>query len=122
MKVISDRIGNTNVYIQTLQDPLVVVGDAGGGRATQLTSIDEDLRDAYQRLRSLIKELAQDFGTELQNVAELACPNNVEMEFSLGISAEGKLVWLVTGKGEFGLKVKLTWNLGLNEHSSPNPQ
>lgn len=115
MEVIKDRIGNTDVYIQTFDDPLVVVGESGAGRATQPTSIEDDLREGYLRVKSLIKELAEDFGTELLSVANDACPNSLEMELSLGLSAEGKVVWLVSGKGEFGMKVKLTWNLGDND-------
>ena len=119
MEVIKDRIGNTEVYIQTFDDQVVVVGEAGAaagaGRATQPTSIEDDVRQGYLRVKSLIKELAEDFGTELLTVANDACPNSLEMELSLGLSAEGKVVWLVSGKGEFGMKVKLTWNLGDND-------
>ncbi|HKQ52331.1 MAG TPA: CU044_2847 family protein [Pyrinomonadaceae bacterium] len=111
MKVIKETIGGAEIFIQTLDDGLVVLGDAQQGRATQVTGIQDGLKEAYQRARAVIKEIAQDMGAELKNIAGLACPNEVEMEFSLGISTEGKVVWLVSGKGEFGMKVKMSWKL-----------
>ena len=112
MKVLQEKIGNADVYIQTLDDDLVVVGTTESVRATTPTSLEADVRAAYQKVKSVVRDIAGDFGAELKNIGGAVTPSQVEMEFSLGLSAEGKIVWLVTGKGEFGLKVNITWNLG----------
>lgn len=116
MKVLQEKIGNADVFIQTLDDDLIVVGSSQPGRATTETSIEDDVRAAYGKVRSVVRDIAADFGSELKNLGGQVSPSQVEMEFSLGLSAEGKIVWLVTGKGEFGLKVNITWNLAANEN------
>jgi hypothetical protein len=122
MKVLQERIGDANVYIQTLDDDLIIVGMSGSGRATTTTSLEDDVRAAYQKVKSVVRDIAGDFGKELKNLGGQVCPSQVEMEFSLGLSAEGKIVWLVTGKGEFGLKVNITWNLAANENPDTTKQ
>jgi Trypsin-co-occurring domain 1 len=115
MKVLKERIGSSNVYIQALDDGLVVIGEASPGRATQVTGIEDDIESAYSKIRSTIKSLAEDMGTELRDIAHRTRPDKVELEFSLGISAEGKVVWVVSGKTEFGLKVTMSWDFSDNE-------
>jgi hypothetical protein len=118
MKVLKEKIGNAEVYIQTLDDDLIIVGTTGTERATEKTSLEDDFRSAYQKVKSVVRDIAGDFGTEMKNIGGAVCPSEVEMEFSLGLSAEGKIVWLVSGKGEFGLKVNITWDLSGNEDAS----
>lgn len=117
MKVIKEKIGGADVYIQTLDDSLMVVGsEEGVGRATRPTGIEDDLREGYHKIRSLVRNIAADMGTELMDLASKTRPDKIGVEFSLGISAEGKVVWLVTGKGEFGMKVTMNWEFGSDEN------
>lgn len=116
MKVIKEKIGKAEVYIQTLDEKLDIVGTAGTGRATTTTSLEADVRAAYTKIRSVVRDIAADFGAELNTIGGQISPKEVAMEFSLGLSAEGKIVWLVSGKGEFGFKVNITWDLSINEN------
>ncbi|MDQ2975486.1 MAG: hypothetical protein M3R69_08760 [Acidobacteriota bacterium] len=116
MKVIKETIGNAEVYIQTLDETLDIVGVTGTERKTQVTSFNADLRAAYTKIRSVVRDIAADFGSELKNIGTQVSPSEVAMEFSLGLSSEGKILWLVSGKGEFGFKVNITWDLSGNEN------
>jgi hypothetical protein len=116
MKVIKEQIGTAEVFIQTLDEKLDIVGTTGTGRATTVTSLEADVRAAYSKIRSVVRDISADFGAELKNIGGHVAPQEVEMEFSLGLSAEGKIIWLVSGKGEFGFKVNITWNLTGNEN------
>jgi hypothetical protein len=117
MRVIKERIGGAEVFIQALDEDLIVLGDSPeSGRQTVETSFTVDFRETYQKIRSAVRDVAADFGTELKSIAGNACPSQVEMELSLGLSTEGKIVWLVSGKGEFGLKVNITWDLSSNDN------
>src|SRR6266851_9436888 len=118
MRVIREQIGKAEVYIQTLDEKLDIVGTTGTGRATTVTSLEDDVRAAYTKIRSVVRDIAADFGRELRNIGGQVSPQEVAMEFSLGLSAEGKIVWLVSGKGEFGFKVNITWDLSGNENPS----
>lgn len=116
MKVIQEKIGNAEVYIQTLDERIDIVGNSGTERATQATSLEDDIRAAYTKIRLVVRDIAADFGAELKTIGGQVNPKEVPMEFSLGLSAEGKIVWLVSGKGEFGFKVNITWDLSTNEN------
>lgn len=111
MKVIKESIGNTTVLIQTIEEDLLVVGKSQGGRATQLTGITDNVKAAYSNTKSLIKSIAEDIGNELESIQGMARPKQVEMEFNIGISAQAGPVWILSSKGDYGLKVKMTWEL-----------
>lgn len=117
MKVIEETIGSTPVLIQTMDDELEIVGGEQGGRATQLTGIEDKIKDAYVQTKSVIKEFAQDVGAELAEIRTTARPKEVQMEFNIGISAQYGAILVFGGKGETGMKVTMTWEVGEIERS-----
>jgi hypothetical protein len=117
MKAIRETIGSTTMLIQTMDGDVEIVGETQGGRSTQLTGIEDQLEVAYTNVRSAIKDIAEDIGAELENIRASARPKQVEMEFNMGISAQAGPVWILSGKGEYGLKVKMTWELKADERT-----
>ena len=101
-----------------MEDNLVIVGESRGGRATQLTGVQDDVKEAYNKAKLMIKSIAQDIGEELESISNRARPKQVEMEFNIGISAQVGPVWILSGKGEYGLKVKMIWELTSNERDN----
>ncbi len=115
MKVIRETIGNTTILIQAMDDDLEIVEETQGGRATTLTGIEEEVQTTYAKVKSAIKDIAEDIGAELRNIRAPARPKQVEMEFNVGISAQAGPIWILSGKGEYTLKVKMTWELEADE-------
>ena len=95
-----------------------IIGENRGGRATQPTGIGDDIQATYKKVKSMIKNVAEDIGDELASIQATARPKQVEMEFNVGISAQAGPVWVLSGTGEYGLKIKMTWELGRNERAS----
>ena len=118
MKVIAETIGSTTVLIQTMDDELEIIGEERGGRATQLTGVEDKLMEAYARTRTMIKSVAEDIGTELAELNAAARPKQLQMEFNVGISAQVGPVLILSGKGEYGFKVNMTWEFGKSEQSN----
>ena len=114
MKVIKENIGGVSVLIETIDEELLVVGEKQGVRATQQTGLSDDVKAAYTKAKSIIKNIAEDIGKELESIQEMARPKQVEMEFNIGISAQAGPVWILTSKGDYGLKVKMTWDLSVD--------
>jgi hypothetical protein len=116
MQVFSETIGDTTIFIQAIEedadDKVEIIGETWGGRATQLTGISDEVRESYVKIRSAIKNIAEDIGSELKGVQAAARPKQVEVEFNVGISAEVGPIFIMSSKGEYGLKVKMTWELG----------
>lgn len=116
MKVIRDNVGDVTVLIQTIEDDLEVVGQEKGPAIVE-TSISKKLTSVYSEIKSTITNIAQDVGTELTNIGDKVKPNQVEMEFNIGISSEGKagldkiIVLGVSAKGEYAFRVKMMWDL-----------
>ncbi len=81
MRVARTTIGDADVLIETVSDELDVVG-GGAKRQTQLTGIDDTLKDAYDRARHVIKMIAQDVASDLKDV--LATSKGIQLEFSRG--------------------------------------
>ncbi len=117
MKVIRETIGTTTVLIQTMDDELEIIGEEQEGRATQPTGIEDKLKEAYAKTRSVIKDIAEDIGTELVALNAAARPKQLQMEFNVGISAEVGPVLVLSGKGEYGFKVNMIWDFSENEQS-----
>ena len=111
MKVIKETIGNTTLFIETLDEPLEIVGEKKTGRATQLTGISHPVQAAYHNLKTTIHAIAEDIGSQLTTIRAGAQPKSVQMEFSLGLSAQAGPIWLVSGRGDYALKVTITWEL-----------
>ena len=116
MKAIKDKVGNVTVLIQTLDDELEVVGSESEPKIIE-TSISEKVQSIYSEIKSTITNIADDIGAELNNLGKKTKPSQVEMEFNVGVSSEGKagidkiVVLGVSAKGEYAFKVKMIWDL-----------
>ena len=110
MKAIKETVGNATIVIQTMDEKVELIGEESG-RATQLTSIKEQIKDAYSQVKSAIREIANDIGIELKAIDSAARPNEVEMEFQIGYSIEVGPVLVLGGKGEYAMVVRMTWDL-----------
>ena len=117
MKVVKDTIGNTTVFIQALDDDLQVLGEAQVGRVTRPTGIEDELVDIYAKLKSVIRSIAEDIGTEVKSINADSRPKEVEMEFNMSLSAQVG-AWVVSGKGDSALKIRMMWDIGTEEKTS----
>ena len=112
MKVIEEDLGGTTIAIQAINEPLEVLEE--GGRATQLTGVRDSIENGYSKIKSLIKEIATDIGDELHTIESSSCPKQVEMEFQIALSAQIGPVLILSGKGDYAIKVKMSWDLTNN--------
>jgi hypothetical protein len=111
MKVIKEKIGDTQVIIQANDEKIEVIGGKRQtGDRTQPSGITEDLEDAYAKAKTLISTIAMDMGQHLKELGEQTRPKEVEVEFGLGFSAQAK-VWMIGGEAEAAMKVTLKWEL-----------
>lgn len=107
MRVIQETIGDTTVFIQSIEDEVEIIG--GEGRATQETRIGEEVKKAYKKLKSTITGIAKDVSTDMRRIGAEDRPKNLEIEFNVGVSAEVGPVFLAGG-GNTGIKIKMTWD------------
>jgi hypothetical protein len=108
MLVARTSVGKQAILIETIEQDVEIVGGAGE-RQTEPTAIEDTLGEAYERVKDIIKTMATDFAENLK--AAVAAGQKIELEFSLGLSASSGL-WVVSGKGEAGIKVKIVWEKG----------
>ena len=114
MKTVKETIGNTSVLIQTMDEELEVINADQEGPDIVDTGIEEEMKEAYAKAKSVIKGLAEDMGNELGNIQRDARPKQMEIEFNLGLSAQAG-VWILGAKTDYALKVKMTWEIGEKE-------
>lgn len=110
MRVIVEKIGNTTVLLETFEEDLELLNVSDEGRSTQLTGIEDRISTAYADVKTLIKTIAEDIGTEIKNASSDVRPQQIEMSFNIGISAQAGPVWILSGRGEYALKVKMIWD------------
>ena len=107
MKAIPDTIGKTQVLIQATDDIKILSLEKTKGFKN--TGVKEDIQGAYNKAKELITYIAEDLGKDLDKIREKSQVKQMEVEFSIGFSAEAK-PWVIFGaKADSGLKVKLTW-------------
>lgn len=82
MKVLQNTIGGTHIYIQAIDDDLDIIGKAQTGHATQPTGIEERLTDAYTRLKSVLRGIAEDISSEIIGINIANRPKELQMEFN----------------------------------------
>ena len=111
MKVIEEKIGNATILVQALDEELEIIGKKQEGRSTHVTGVNDKLQEAYKEIKVAIRSIAQDIGQELSEIKETTCPKQVEMEFNMGISLKAGPIWLLSGSGNYGLKIKMIWSL-----------
>ena len=115
MKAIPETIGNMQVLIQATDDKIEILssektkGFQDTGKGFKNTGVKEDIQGAYSKAKELITYIAEDLGKDLDKIREKSQVKQMEVEFSIGFSAEAK-PWVIFGaKADSGLKVKLTW-------------
>ena len=108
MKAVKETIGNTSILIQTMDEELEVIGTKEGGPDIVDTGIEDKLKEAYGKAKSVIKSIAEDIGDELNSLQINKRPKQMEIEFNIGLSAEAG-VWVLGAKNDYALKVKMTW-------------
>ena len=111
MKAVRETIGNTSVLIQTMDEKLEVLGAPQEGPDIVDTGIEEKIKEAYARAKGVISGIAEDMGAELGNIRSDVRPKQMEIEFTMGLSAEAK-AWVLGAKNDYALKVKMTWESG----------
>ena len=113
MQVIEEVIGGTQVFIEVMDTAADVIGQSRTGRQTNLTSIQDQLNNTYDRAKSVIRSIASDVGQDFSTLPVEVRPRNVALEFNMGFSA-GVGAWVLTGSGEFILKIRMSWEPGDN--------
>jgi len=108
MKAIVAHVKGRDILFEAIEEPVEIIGSKARGRQTQSTGITEDVSDAYDRAKRIIYDIAEDIGQQLVETADSIKPKKLEIEFSMGFSAEGG-IWIISGKANAGLKVKMVW-------------
>ena len=112
MRAIETKIGDARVLIETIAEDVNVIAfrekEKDRGRQTVTTSVQDDIMTAYDNLKAVIGSIAEDIGQRLRSLTEEARPKQTEMEINLGFSGEAN-AWIVTGKAEAALKLKMIW-------------
>jgi len=111
MKAVKETIGNTSVLIQTMDEKLEIIGATPKGPDIVDTGIAEDVKEAYAKAKMVIRGIAEDLGAELGNIRTDVRPKQMEIEFTMGLSAEAK-AWILGVKNDYALKVTMTWESG----------
>lgn len=119
MKTIPIKIGQTEVLLATCDKEIEISkndGDISAETEEQSpympTSAEKRSKkimgDAYSAMKDVLKNISEDIGDRLNDIELPKRPKQVEMEFSIGVAGEGKLI-ILNGKVEAGVKIKLTW-------------
>ena len=82
MKIFRSQVGNTTIFVQTIEEEIEIIGD-DKGRATQLTGVRDKFENAYGKLKTSLKEIAVDIGSELKAIEKIEKPKTVEIEFKV---------------------------------------
>lgn len=107
MNVIRDKVGKVDLLI-AVEDDVKVVGDSESGRLTKPTGLKAEIQDPCKKAVELIRAIAADVAGGMEDIGCDHRPSGLEIEFSLALSAEVG-AWVLTGKTEAALKVKLSW-------------
>src|SRR5580698_4324136 len=102
MLVARTKAGQSTILIETIEEPIEMAGQEED-RQTEETGIEDRLKDAYSRLRTIVTAMADDFRDAAEKIS--GAGKKLELEYSLGLSASSGL-WVISGKGECGVKVK----------------
>ncbi len=110
MKTVQETIGNTSILIQMFDDDVDVIGAGEKGPDIVETGIEETLKDSYTKAKAVIRGIAEDMTTELGNIRTNAHPKQIEIEFTIGLSAQLG-IWVLGAKNDYALKVKMSWDI-----------
>jgi hypothetical protein len=102
------EIGSSVIYVESTATPLPPSASPSGGDfgTTQTTT---KLEDAYEQLKTLLRDVSSDLG---QAVAASAANglDSVAVEFALSFTGEAN-VWVLKAGGQGSVKATLTWQL-----------
>jgi Trypsin-co-occurring domain 1 len=110
MQVVKDAVGETTVFIQTVDDDLEIINSTSDEPDIIDTSIEDRVQSAYVKARSLIKRIAEDIGEDLGAAHAMGSAQlkQVEVSFSLGFAAKAD-AWILGTSGQYTLNVKIVW-------------
>jgi hypothetical protein len=80
MIVAKTTLGNNEILIEAVEASVQVAGEVSG-RQTTPTGIEDNLKEAYGRVKDIIISMAEDFALSLKEKATSG--QKVEMEFNL---------------------------------------
>ncbi len=116
MKLITEKIGNTTVFIQCIDSILEFPDISESGPNIVDTSISDQIQSAYDEIKNVVSQIAIDVGSNMADIGETMKPNQLEMEFNVGICAEAKVgvdkivVIGLGATGEYVFKIKMAWD------------
>ena len=96
---------NDEILIEAMEESIQVAGEVSG-RQTEVTGIEDNLKEAYGTVKNIITTMAGDFAESLKD--KVIAGQKVEVEFNLGLSVTSGF-WIMSGKGECAIKVKMIW-------------
>src|SRR5437016_2144298 len=105
MKVVKEKFGDTLVLVEAIDEPIEIMGgssqaqaqphdtqtSAPARRQTEKTGIKEDLEQLYASAKSTIRGIVEEMGKELKSIQAESRPKQVNMEFSIALSAGANL-------------------------------
>ncbi len=110
-KFITQKFGTTDVLFSVQEINSTGSVDTNNKKKGSLnvnqTSASEAVVKKVKNIRHEIKEMIIGFGSDIDEIKENMKANSLELEFSIAISAEGKLI--VGAKAEGTLSFKITW-------------
>ena len=108
MKTISAKAGEVKFYIETVGESVESLDSPSTGRKTIPTGATEGLKDLYEEIKILLKNIASDFGSTLNDINKDHQPKKAELK--LGFAIDGKVkAWIVTCKSDASLNITFTW-------------
>lgn len=110
MKVIEEKIGDVTVFIQTIEENSFEIMNETSEKPNLMdTGIEEELKGAYTKLKSTIRNLVEDIANEFNDNSSNNFPDKMEIEFNMGLSTQAG-IWIIGVQNDYALKVKMIWN------------
>jgi hypothetical protein len=103
MIVARTSLKDQEILIEAVDEQVEYAGPSTTPRTVD-TGIEDKFKGAYDSLKSVVSTIAADFA----NSFTAAKGQKIELEFSMSLSATTG-VWIVSGKGECAIKVKMVW-------------
>lgn len=104
-EVVSARVGSSTVFVEAVEVRLRESRESGSRYGTEKTS--RDPRDAYAQLKELLRDVADDMGTQFAS-PKPHWPDTIRVEFGMSFAAEAN-VWVFKATGEMTCTVSMTW-------------
>lgn len=103
------ELGPETIYIQTTLDgEEVQIFDASGQPNVTRTGVHDQFEKVYEKAKTAILAMAMDLGRDIGKLPTENSPKQVDVEFSLGFSAQAN-AWVIGTKSESAFKIKFSW-------------